>query len=81
METINRDLQAVFDWIDGHREAAIRDLQRLVQQPSVSAQGIGLEECADLVATLMEAAGLPCQVEQTPGGPPCIFGHLRSGRS
>lgn len=81
METINRDLQAVFDWIDGHREAAIRDLQRLVQQPSVSAQGIGLEDCADLVATLMETAGLPCQVEQTPGGPPCIFGHLRSGRS
>ena len=45
MTTNHPELQAVFDWIDAHRAEAIADLQRFVQQPSVSAQNIGLEEC------------------------------------
>ena len=49
MTTIHPELQAAFDWIDAHRDEAIADLQRFVQQKSVSAQNIGLEECAQLV--------------------------------
>ena len=81
MKKIHPHLQAVFEWIDGHRELAIRDLQRLVQQPSVSAHGTGLEQCANLVTTLMTEAGLPVHVEPTLGGPPCVFGHMCSGQS
>ena len=76
MSKLHPDLQRVFDWIDAHRDEAIADLQRFVQQPSVSAQNIGLEECADLVVEMMHADGLDATAYPTPGGPPCIIGHM-----
>ena len=81
MTGIDSRLQAAFDWIDAHRDEAIADLQRLVQQPSVSAQKIGLEACADLVVEIMHADGLDAKAHPLPGGPPCVFGHLPSDLS
>lgn len=78
---IDPKLQAIFDWIDAHQEEAIADLQTLVRQESVSAQNIGLEECADLVVSLMHKDGLPATAHTIPGGPPCIIGHLPSSQS
>jgi acetylornithine deacetylase/succinyl-diaminopimelate desuccinylase-like protein len=81
MITIHPQLQAAFDWIDTHRDEAIADLQRLVQQPSVSAQKIGLEECANLVVEVMHADGLDATAHPIAGGPPCVIGHEPSSRS
>jgi len=81
MTEIHPELQAAFDWIDAHREEAIVDLQRLVQQPSVSAQNLGLEECAALVVDIMHADGLDAKAHPIPGGPPCVFGYVPSRRS
>jgi acetylornithine deacetylase/succinyl-diaminopimelate desuccinylase-like protein len=81
MSQIAPELQAAFDWIDAHVDEAIADLQRLVQQPSVSAQGIGLEECADLVVAMMHADGLPATAHPIPDGPPCVIGHVPSATS
>ena len=58
-------MQPVYDWIDAHAEECIRDLQRLVRQPSISAQGVGLRECAALVRD-MQHPRLPRQVEPLP---------------
>jgi len=58
LTAIHPELQTAFDWIDAHRDEAIADLQRFVQQKSVSAQNIGLEECAQLVVAMMHADGL-----------------------
>ena len=66
MSDIAPELQAAFAWIDEHVDEAIADLQRLVQQPSISAQGIGLDECADLVVEMMHADGLPATAYATP---------------
>ena len=41
-----KDLQNVFNYIDAHADEAVQDLETFVQQPSVSAQNIGLESCA-----------------------------------
>jgi acetylornithine deacetylase/succinyl-diaminopimelate desuccinylase-like protein len=81
MSQIAPELQAAFDWIDAHVDEAIADLQRLVRQPSVSAQGIGLEECADLVVEMMHADGLPATAHPIPGGPPCVIGFVPSASS
>lgn len=81
MAAVPAELQAVFDYIDAHRDRAIADLQRLVQQPSVSAQGIGLTECADLVVQLMHEEGLAAQAYPVAGGPPCVIGFAASTRS
>jgi len=81
MTEIDPKLQAVFDWIDAHREEAITDLQRLVRQPSVSAQKIGQQECADLVVEIMHSDGLDARAHPIPGGPPCVFGYVPSSLS
>ena len=59
----------------------IADLQTLIQQPSISAQNIGLEECANLVKNQMHKDNLPAELYEIPGGPPLVFGHLKSSKS
>jgi acetylornithine deacetylase/succinyl-diaminopimelate desuccinylase-like protein len=76
MKTIPEELKPVFDWIDAHEDEAVRDLQRLVQQPSISAQNIGLEECAALVVEMMHADGLDATAHALAGGPPVVIGHM-----
>lgn len=81
MTVIDPELQTIFDYIDAHRERSIADLQRLVQQPSVSAQRIGLAECAELVVELMAEDGLSARAYPIAGGPPCVIGAQPSARS
>lgn len=74
-------MRDIYTYIDAHADEYIRDLQRLVQQPSVSAQGIGLRECAELVRDMMRADGLDATLYELDGGPPVIFGAMSSPRS
>ncbi len=76
MNTVPEELKPIFDWIDAHQEEAIADLQRLIQQPSVSAQKIGLEECAALVVEMMHADGLDAQAYPLNGGPSVVIGSM-----
>ena len=80
MKSVPEELQRVFDWIDAHQEEAVADLQRLVRQPSVSAQKLGLEECAALVVEMMHADGLDATAYPLAGGPPVVIGDM-TGRS
>lgn len=75
------ELAEVFAWIDAHADECIADLQELVRQPSVSAQDIGLQECADLVEAQMKRDGLDVRQYPLDGGPPVIFGHMTTPRS
>ena len=78
---IGADLQAVFDWIDAHADECVADLQELVRQPSVSAQDVGLQTCADLVEAQMRRDGLDVLQFPLDGGPPVLFGHMTTARS
>ena len=62
-------LDEVFAAIDRGREHAVRDLARFVRQPSISAQGIGLDQCALLTSQLLEDDGIPAEIYPVPGGP------------
>jgi acetylornithine deacetylase/succinyl-diaminopimelate desuccinylase-like protein len=75
------DLDAVFAWIDAHADECVADLQELVRQPSVSAQGIGLQACADLVEAQMRRDGLDVAQHPLDGGPPVLYGHMTTARS
>ena len=68
----------VYAYIDAHAADAVADLQALVRQPSVSAQGIGLHACAELVAAQMERDGLDASLHEIEGGPPVVFGSVRA---
>lgn len=73
-------MQAIYDWIDANADECIRDLQAFVQQPSVSAQNIGLRECATLIRDMMRTDGLPADFHELAKGPPVVFGHLQAAR-
>jgi acetylornithine deacetylase/succinyl-diaminopimelate desuccinylase-like protein len=71
----------IYAYIDANKDEAIRDLQTLVQQPSISAQNIGLEACAALVKELMDRDGLDATVYNLDGGPPLVFGQMTSPKA
>jgi len=57
----------------------IEQLGRLCAQPSISAQRLGIDECADLTATMLREEGFTAEILPT-GGSPIVFGEC-SGRS
>src|SRR5918993_77025 len=69
-----------FDQIDSYLEKnldkSITELSKLVAQPSISAQGIGLKECANLVADMLRARGFTAEVMDTEGAP-VVFGERK----
>jgi acetylornithine deacetylase/succinyl-diaminopimelate desuccinylase-like protein len=67
----------IYAWIDAHQDEMVEELQRLLQQPSISAQQIGLEECAIMVQDMMLTAGISdVQIYPTPGGPEVVYGRV-----
>jgi acetylornithine deacetylase/succinyl-diaminopimelate desuccinylase-like protein len=73
------NLDATWKFVDDHSDQMIADLQRLVQQKSISSSGEGVEECAQLLASMMEDVGIDAQVMPT-DGLPVVFGHIRADR-
>ncbi len=67
-------MQDIYDWIDAHRDELVAELQTLLRQPSISAQKIGLEECADLLLGQMIGDGLTnTRRIPVPGGPDLLY--------
>lgn len=63
------DFSAIDKYIDTHLEDSIAELARLCAQPSVSAQGLGITECAELVASLLRRRGFTVEIIGTHGNP------------
>jgi acetylornithine deacetylase/succinyl-diaminopimelate desuccinylase-like protein len=57
---------------------SVSDLSELLAQPSVSAHGVGMEECARLVARRLERSGFATEVHETDGYP-IVLGELGQG--
>ncbi|GIV96596.1 MAG: peptidase M20 [Herpetosiphonaceae bacterium] len=73
-------LEPVLAWIDARHEAAIADLQRFCRQPSVAAQGWGMDEMADLVVEALEECGASTSLVPTAGFP-VVVGRLKGAGS
>jgi len=73
------DMQAVDQSIDRRLDENLDELSRLCAQPSISAQGIGMQECAELVAEMLRKRGFKTEVMATKGFP-VVYGEL-AGRS
>jgi len=56
-------------YLEKNLEKSIAELSKLVAQPSISAQGIGLKECANLVASMLRARGFTAEIMDTDGAP------------
>lgn len=74
-----RDYTKVDQYLGSHLDESISELSRLVAQPSVGAQKLGMHECAALVAGMLRARGFQVKIMETDGAP-VVFGE-RSGES
>jgi acetylornithine deacetylase/succinyl-diaminopimelate desuccinylase-like protein len=73
------DIAQLDAYLESHLEASLDELSKLVAQPSVGAQNLGMKECAALVAKMLRKRGFTAEVSPT-GGAPVVFGE-RKGRS
>jgi acetylornithine deacetylase/succinyl-diaminopimelate desuccinylase-like protein len=73
------DFAAADRYLEDHLESSLAELSRLVAQPSVAAQNLGMEACADLVAAMLKARGFTTEIMPT-GGPPVVVAE-RGGAS
>jgi acetylornithine deacetylase/succinyl-diaminopimelate desuccinylase-like protein len=72
METIDLALNN----IEANYMDYISDLQRLVRQPSVSAKGEGIAECASLVRETLERRGIKARILKLDKANPLVYGEL-----
>jgi acetylornithine deacetylase/succinyl-diaminopimelate desuccinylase-like protein len=67
----------IFQYVESHRDRFVTELLTLLRQPSISAQGVGVTECAELVRRLVGEAGAEARLIPTPGFP-VVYGEVRA---
>ena len=65
------------EYISGNADRFVAELCEYLKKPSISAQGVGMEECARYIAGHMNALGIAAKILPT-GGFPVVYGE--SGR-
>lgn len=65
--------------IEANRQRYFDELYSLLRQPSIAAQGIGIEETAAIVVRRLEQLGARVQVLRLPGAAPVVFGSMGQG--
>ena len=69
------------DYLKQNREVILKDFREFLKQPSVSAQGRGVRECATLLEQLMRDAGIETEIVELPEGHPILLGRAASRKS
>src|SRR5512140_590885 len=59
-------------YIDQHLDDSLAELSQLVAQPSIAAQGVGMNECAEMVQEMLERRGFEAELLPSGGGPPVV---------
>lgn len=73
-------MEKFFQYVDQSRERYIAQLQKLCRQPSVAAEGTGLEETADIVLGMLHDLGAEARLLPVEGGPPVVYAELGQGK-
>ena len=73
------DYSRIDAYLNTNIDRSLEELGRLVAQPSISAQKIGLKECAELVASMLRGRGFKAEIYPTAGSP--IVVAERKGKS
>ena len=74
-------LEKVYAYIDSHTDVFVESLVKLVKQPSVSAKGEGIQECAELVEKMMLETGLSTKTLYEEKGNPVVYGEIKPQKS
>jgi acetylornithine deacetylase/succinyl-diaminopimelate desuccinylase-like protein len=73
------DFASIDDAVDAQLPNQLDNLKRLCAHPSIAAQNVGMQACAELVAGMLEARGFETSIMPT-DGQPVVFGE-RQGAS
>ena len=72
------DMASVRSMVDDRRDEFLEVLFRLLRQPSISTQGIGVDECAELVLATLEENGIAGRIIPT-AGLPVVYAERMAG--
>ena len=67
-------------YVEANAERFIEELKEFCRQPSIAAQGIGLEEMGELVQARLEKVGAEVRLMPVDDGPPVIYAELGEGQ-
>lgn len=67
-------------YVDANAERFIEELKDFCRQPSISAQGAGVDEMAVLVHSRLKKLGAKTRLMQVRGGPPVVYGEMGDGQ-
>lgn len=62
-------MHSLDEFVSNNQSVTLDELKMLAKQPSISAQGIGMQECAELVVEMLEKRGFETEYLPTPGFP------------
>jgi acetylornithine deacetylase/succinyl-diaminopimelate desuccinylase-like protein len=71
-------LEKIYEYIDSNYQNFIKELVRLVNQPSVSAKHEGIQECAKMVEQMLKTLGFSTNFIQEKKGNPVVYGELKA---
>jgi len=63
------DYTEIDHYLEAHLDESISELSKLCAQPSVAAQNLGLNECAELVGEMLQSRGFTTEIMPTDGAP------------
>ena len=74
-------LKTTLDYISQNKDRFLQDFRTLLKQPSVSAQKIGIDDCARIVRKQMDMAGINTKILPEKNGHPVVYGEVKSRNS
>ena len=69
-------MEDILGYIDAQRDRYIAMLQRACRQPSISTQGVGIGEMAELCRAMLADVGATARIVPVEGGNPVVFGQI-----
>jgi len=73
-------IKEAWDYANNHKSKFVSELKEVVSQPSISAQNVGLKECAELVRKKMAALGIRTHLIPISGAPSVVYGEMRGAK-
>ncbi len=71
-------LDKLREYTASNQDDIITDLRKLVKHPSISAQSVGIEECAAAVNEIMRDSGVTSHIIKLKNGNPIVYGEVKS---
>lgn len=77
----SESIRQVYDYLSENESHAVEQLVKLTRQPSVSATGLGINECAAMVKGMLEEVGASTKLLEIEGANPVVTGEIQSKKN